>query len=391
MRGLHIVIVPSWWPSPEQPTAGIFCTDYARAFAAAGARVGVVVPDLVGLRGVLGGAAPPVRAKVTEESLDGIPIVRVRGLFSAFGQPRLQMGRFASWLERGLKAYRNRHGTPDVLHAMCAIPAGWACTQLDDPSASRVVVTEHTGPFSLVMKSKASSALAREGLASAAAVVAVSEQSRREMVACGIDREILVRGNCVAAEFAARSVRSERRDGPVRGLFVGRLCEEKGVGELIAALRFLGANVDVQWHFVGDGPMAGDVRLLSREAAFESRVHLHGECPRSTVVEIMAESDLLVLPSHGETFGLAVAEALCMGLPVVTCCGTACAEFVTDDNGLLCEPSDVESLSGALRDVIGRVGAYDRGAIAEATRARFSPNSWATWYGELFRRVVGEL
>jgi hypothetical protein len=38
MTGIHVVIVPSWWPSPEQPINGIFHGDYARAFAAAGAK-----------------------------------------------------------------------------------------------------------------------------------------------------------------------------------------------------------------------------------------------------------------------------------------------------------------------------------------------------------------
>lgn len=390
MRGLHIVVVPSWWPSPERPTAGIFCFDYTRAFAAAGARVGVVYPDLVGLRYVAGGATAPVRAQVTEESADGIPVVRVRGLFSALGRPRSQMRRFASWLARGLAAYRRRHGTPDVLHAMCAIPSGWACTHLEGPLPARVVVTEHTGPFELVMQSKASAALAREGLASAMAVVAVSEHSRREMAACGIDREILVRGNCVATEFATAEPRSEVREPPVFGLFVGRLCREKGVGELIAALRSMRGSLETQWHFVGDGPMAEDVRSLSREAPFKRRVHLHGECPRSTVVEIMSESDLLVLPSHSESFGLVVAEALCMGLPVVTSRGTACAEFVTANNGLLCETGDVESLSSALRSMIENLARFDRTAIAETARARFSPASLAEWYGKLFRDVVGD-
>ncbi len=388
MRGLHIVIVPSWWPSPEQPTAGIFCADYARAFAATGARVGVVFPDLVGLRRIFRGKASPLRPKVIEESLDDIPVIRVEGLFSAFGQPGLQMRRFAAWLNRGLTTYRRRHGAPDVLHAMCAIPAGWACTHLDDPPAQRVVITEHTGPFSLVMKSKASAAHARDGLAAASAVVSVSDQGRREMMACGIDREILVRGNCVAPEFTTAPIRGDVRAPQFRGLFVGRLCREKGVGELIAALRSGDEKTDSQWHFVGDGPMAEDLQALSREAAFEGRVHLHGECPRSAVVEIMAPSDVLVLPSHGETFGLVVAEALCMGLPVVTTRGTASSEFITEDNGLLCEPADVESLIGVLGDMIGAIGTYNRAAIAEAARARFSSGSLATWYGGLFRRIV---
>src|SRR5438105_13375226 len=96
MSGMHILVVPSWWPSAGQPIRGIFFTDYVRAFAAARAKVGVLFPDMVSLRmlgrrlrhGLLSAnttTSLPLSARLFWEDLDGIPILRIRGLHTAFG------------------------------------------------------------------------------------------------------------------------------------------------------------------------------------------------------------------------------------------------------------------------------------------------------------------
>ena len=389
MTGLHIVIVPSWWPSPEQPYRGIFFTDYARAFAAAGAKVGVVFPDLVSLRMMGSGTTIPLWPKITEEALDGIPVIRIRGLHTALRQPRFQMHRFRGWLRRGLTVYRTRYGTPDLLHAMCAIPAGWACTHFDNPLAEKVVVTELTGPFSLVMTRRGGVSYVRTGLARAAAVVAVSEQSRTEMKTAGIKREIQVCGICVSKALLAAEPVKKRSDRILRALFVGRLTEAKGVDELVKAAVRLAPEYELDWHFVGHGPMEPLIRQQFIAAGLHERLTLHGVCDRHAVVDLMSRSDFLVLPSHGETFGMAVVEALCMGLPVVATHGTACADFISKDNGKLVRKRDVESLTEGLRQLIRDRDSYNPEAIAEQARSRFSPEVLATWYEGLFRRIVG--
>jgi len=389
LSGLHILIVPAWWPSPEEPISGIFHTDYARAFASAGARVGVVFPDMVRVRHFGRGTQIPLWPKLIREQMDGIGVIRIRGLHTALRMPWMQMTQFRRWLRRGFATYVERYGRPDLLHAMCSIPAGWACTHLDDPLSTRVVITDGTGPFSLAMTPPSAAAYVRKAMDGAAAVVAVSELCRRQMQAEGIVRDIAVCGNCVADSFVSANVQPARPDRKRRALFVGRLTAAKGIGELIDAAVALASEFDVRWHFLGDGPMAATLRRRFDDAGLADRLTLHGTCSRPAVIEQMSHSDLLVLPSHGESFGLAAAEALCMGLPIVTTRGTACAEFVDEDNGILVTMRDAESLTCGLRRMIERLETYDRLAIAERARLRFSPEVLARWYGGLFRRILG--
>ena len=393
MNGLHVVIVPAWWPSPEQPISGIFFLDYARAFAAAGAKVGVIFPNLVSVRHV--GTAPrvPLWPRLIFDALDGLPVIRIRGLHTAFGCPALQMRRYRAWLRRGLAVYRSRHGEPDILHAMCAIPAGWACTHLDHPLARRTVVTEHTGPFSLVLSRRAGESYVRAALAKAAAVVAVSEPLRQNMLAARIDRDIPVIGNPVGRQFApappspvGADDRGRRR---YRALFVGRLTALKGVPELIDAAIALSheAASAIDWHVAGYGPLEDEMRRRFAEAGLADGLTLHGFCDKPTVAKLLGESHLLVLPSHGENCPLAICEALSVGRPVVTTDTPGCQALVGEGDGVLARVGDAGSLAEAIRRTVTGYSTWDCQAIARRAASRFSAEAIVSRYADIFRAI----
>ncbi len=391
MAGLHILVVPSWWPSPEQPTAGVFFQDYTAAFAANGAKVGVIYPDLVSLRHWGRSTSIPILPTLLHESTPGANVIRIRGLHTALGRPAWQMHRFRKWLARGLRAYEQAHGRPDVLHAMCAIPAGWACTHLNDSLSRRVVVTEHTGPFSLALHPPAAGRFVHEALEKAAAVAAVGKRLRDQMMEAGIARTIEIIGNPVADEFLTASLPqrddpSHRRDDR-RALFVGRLTPEKGIGELIEAASQLKSKLRLQWEIAGDGPMREGLAQQIQSLGLQEQVRLHGVCSRQRICELMAQCDLFILPTHGESFGLAVAEALCMGLPVVTTKGSGCDALLQEGDGLTCRMNDAGDLARAIEEAI-RDHEWDRRAIAEAARRRFDGRAVATRYAEIYRRIA---
>lgn len=396
LAGMHVVIVPAWWPSPEQPIAGIFFEDYARAFASAGAKVGVVYPDLVSVRYLGRGRSIPLRPRIRHERIDAIPVVRIRGLHTAFGRPGLQMRRYLAWLRRGLSVYCESHGVPDVLHAMCAIPAGWACMQLDSDRVRRVVVTEHTGPFSLALTPPSAAKYVHDALDSAAAVVAVSDHLKRQMLAAGVTREIEVISNPVGPQFVASeppSVSPPSGDSrpSYRAVLVGRLTEEKGVRELLTAADALGhdKNFAIEWHIVGDGPMKKSIRARAaiKTDSPSPPIVLHGLCDKDRVARIITGSHFLVLPSYGENCPLAICEALSIGRPVIGTRGTGCEELIDNENGELCDVGSAESLVGAVRRLIARYNNLDSQAIADCGGRRFSAAAVAAQYAGVYRRI----
>ncbi|MCK6484389.1 MAG: glycosyltransferase [Phycisphaerae bacterium] len=430
LRGLHILLVPAWWPSIEQPTAGIFNVDYARVFVAAGAKVGVVFPDLVPIRHWRFAQGAGLIPRLIDEQLHDdppIPVVRIRGLHAALRQPAIQMHRYCRWLRRGLARYVSQHGLPDVLHAHCAIPAGWAAVAVraqwtrwitagassrfracgSDPGTAGsdskagcpaittpiVFITEHTGPFSLTMTPPAAGRFTLAALRTADAVVAVSQHLRQQMQAAGVDRPIEVIPNTIGTEFrfVPAPAMSNASDGRriVHVSFVGRLADEKGVWELAEAAGQLWSDVQFafHWRFIGDGPQRAALQERLASALPSDRVRFDGPCNRRHVAQALQESHMLVLPSHGETFGLAAAEALAVGRPVVATFTPGCEAIVGPDDGILCPVGRPTELANAIRNVAAEYARWDGFAMSQRAFQRFGPVRLV----EAYARLIGQL
>jgi glycosyltransferase involved in cell wall biosynthesis len=97
---------------------------------------------------------------------------------------------------------------------------------------------------------------------------------------------------------------------------IGRFYVEKGHEEMIRMMPAIVARCpDVVLILVGDGPYRRDCENLAEQLKIEPHVRFLGQ--RHDVPELLAASDLLVMPSHIEGFPLAVVEALALGRPVV--------------------------------------------------------------------------
>ena len=104
------------------------------------------------------------------------------------------------------------------------------------------------------------------------------------------------------------------------------------------------------------------------------RVTLRGAVAAEQLASLYASSDLFVLPSRFEGYGMAYAEAIAHGLPVVGTTAGAIPETVPADAGVLVAPDDVEALAAALRRLIG--DPRERERLAAGARAARFP-SWA--------------
>lgn len=153
-------------------------------------------------------------------------------------------------------------------------------------------------------------------------------------------------------------------------LFVGRLAEQKGVADLIAALDLLQhVRPDLRTLIVGAGPLRA--RLEGTARAFrlldERRVAFLGH--REDVPRLLAASDLLVLPSLYEGLPNVVLEAMRFGKPVVATAAPGTTEVVAPDRtGLLVPLRNPPALAQAIRRVVADP-ALAR-SLGEAGRAR---------------------
>jgi glycosyltransferase involved in cell wall biosynthesis len=129
----------------------------------------------------------------------------------------------------------------------------------------------------------------------------------------------------------------------------------KGHRVLVAAL----ARVrDLDWQMLCIGSLERDprtarsIRQMISAARLGRRVTLAGEQPPRMVRRAYRAADLFVLPSHHEGYGMAFAEAMAHGLPVIASSAGAIPETVPREAGLLVPAGDVSALARALRRVI---------------------------------------
>jgi glycosyltransferase involved in cell wall biosynthesis len=145
-------------------------------------------------------------------------------------------------------------------------------------------------------------------------------------------------------------------DGVVRLLSVGAVVPRKGFDVLIAALATL---TDLPWQLSIAGDRTRDRVAAARlEAdiashALQDRVAVLGAVSPLHLAKLYAEADVFVLASHFEGYGMAYAEAVAHGLPVIGTNGGAIPDTVPPEAGLLVQSGDIPAFSAALRRVIG--------------------------------------
>ena len=151
---------------------------------------------------------------------------------------------------------------------------------------------------------------------------------------------------------------------------IGPLLPRKGLGDLLRAASLLKDGFPLaHLLLVGRGEQRRRLQALVRTLDIEDTVHFLGF--RRDVDRILSGSDLLVLPSRWEGFGLVLLEAMNQGLPVVGTRRGAIPEVVRDgETGLLVPPGDPDSLATALSRLLGNPErAVERGR-AGRTRLR---------------------
>lgn len=230
--------------------------------------------------------------------------------------------------------------------------------------------------------------------------VCVSEAVRRHLEHGGFPAEklVVIRNGIDLAPFArppseeeARRLRAELGLAPEDRalLFAGRLNRQKDPLTLLAAMPAILARAPAAALLVaGDGPLRARAERLAARLGLGARARFLGWRP--DVPALLAISELLVMPSAWEGFGLAAAEALAAGVPVVAGDVDSLPEVV-GGCGALVPPGDAAALALA---VAGLLAAPERlrelgRAGRERARAEFARERMVAEVAALYERLAG--
>ena len=164
---------------------------------------------------------------------------------------------------------------------------------------------------------------------------------------------------------------------PLRLVSVSNLHEGKGIDLALDALALLDARGMRDWTYkvIGDGAERNSLVAQARARNLSDRVNFLGERPPRVVMETLLESDVFMLPSYREAFGIAYLEAMSCALPTIGVRGQGPEDFIEHGvTGLLIEPRSASAIADCLQRILADPEEARR--IGERARIRAQAFDW---------------
>ena len=296
-----------------------------------------------------------------------------------------------------------RNGVPDVLVSLHAGPSfllGWATARM---RGARTAFWVEVTFDSLIRRRRWKESLKTAVFQRADAILTAGSDGRDFAMRYGATRQrIFVVPHVIDFERYSDASRLETQERErlrdrlgIRGtafIYVGRLWAGKGVNFLVdafSAVRRAGTD-DVSLLLVGDGIDEPAFRARCRDEGLDDVVFT-GFHEGDMLPRLYAAGDVFVFPALGDTFGMAVSEAMACGLPVIATSATGeIAGRVTDGvNGFVVPPADSSSLSERMALLAGDPGLRRRmGAASRERVAGESPDVWADAFEDAIGRIL---
>ena len=288
----------------------------------------------------------------------------------------------------------------DLVHVHYAIPhatSAWiACEMLKGERDLKIVTTLHGTDITLVGLHPSFQAITQFSILRSHGLTAVSDflkretvrdfsvpESRIEVVPNFVDTRIYRPGlePCHRATLAP--------DGEKIVMHISNFRPVKRVEDVVEIFARVLGEIPSRLVLVGDGPDLPRARVRVEELGIRDRVVFLGEY--TPVQELLSCSDLFLLPSMSESFGLAALEAMACGSPVVASRVGGLPEVIMDgETGYLCEAGDIDEMAAASIKILS--DDKHRKELSDAGRAfavkHFSSECIVPQYEEYYRRIL---
>jgi L-malate glycosyltransferase len=284
----------------------------------------------------------------------------------------------------------------DILHVHYAFPhatSAFLAKQLIDDQEIKVITTLHGTDITLVGREPAYFQIIKFSIEQSDGITAVSH-SLRKQICChfGINRDVEVIYNffCPQQDLIGKK--------PFRHLFVNdkqKLLVHssnyrfvKRPADVFHIFSYVRKQIDCKLLLLGSGSGMDEIRSLAAEQKLSDAVICLGK--NRNTDPYVASSDLFLLPSSLESFGLAALEAMAYGLPVVASDIGGIPELVVHGKtGFLAPVGDIEKMGEYAIDLLTNEEKYRAFSVAASERAaaEFSAEKIVPLYEEYYQRI----
>ena len=419
---LHILIIPpEEFVPPQSPVSAIFQYHQGIALRNLGHQVGVlsVIPSLalkpllvslfrkltgrrtfyrqiegVSIRGIFKAIIRSVLLPGAGrfENINGLTILRRRLYCWSDGTLQEELDYYKSVVESAFHIYVQKSGRPDIVHVHNAWLAGTACVDVLGSAGIPYCLTEHSTYYARNIIPAHFYPLLRRVYAAARANIVVSPSLKRLLDDRQLSGETRFIPNMLDPTFADPLPAFDRHGGVFTFFNVAELTEKKGHVILLQAFAsaFRG-HQNVRLVIGGSGALMDELEQRCQTLNISSQVEFSGMLDRESLRLKMLQSDVFVLPSLFETFGVVVIEAMSCGKPVIaTVCGGP-EDILDRSTGLLIPAGDVDALARAMREMHAGISSYDPDLIREKALALYGPEIVARSIETVYREILVDI
>ena len=292
----------------------------------------------------------------------------------------------------------------DLLHVHYAIPhsvSALLARQMLAKAGRRLpfITTLHGTDITLVGLDRSYLPITRFGIDESDGVTAISSHLReRTRENLGITREIEVIRNFVNCDFYVRNpelVAQQRprfaRPGESLLVHLSNFRPVKRVLDVIETFARVSRALPARLLMIGDGPERSAAEFLAMRLGIGDRVDFVGK--QENVNELLALSDLMLMPSEMESFGLAALEAMACRVPAIATRVGGVPELIEDGvNGLLYEIGDVDGMAAGAISILSDPTLLERLSTASRRTAQdhFCASRIIPLYEKYYERILAQ-
>jgi len=203
-------------------------------------------------------------------------------------------------------------------------------------------------------------------------IVCVSEYEKKNLSAnfIGFEKKICVIPNGVGYNVPKYSMIKKISNNKIKLLYVGRIERKKGIQYALEAIKYLidTNHLEIEFNVVGIGSYLGELQNISEKYKLNN-VHFLGRVSNERLQSLYKNSDIFLLLSKSEAYGIVVAEALVNGLIVIVSRRTALIEFISENGCFSVNyPPDHIELANLINNLCTKeisIGPFDENKICE--------------------------
>lgn len=297
---------------------------------------------------------------------------------------------------RNYKHAQKKIGNIQLIHAHVTSPGGIIASYLSKKYKIPFIITEHR-LNSLKKLNEQNCFLYKElaeTLRSSHEIIAVSKAQAGVLEKISGKKPIVIPNFINENVFNIQKNNQEKYYSDNRKFVFSTLCgldEYKGIDILLEAIAiWYPSRENVQFRIGGKGRHASFLKELAEKLKINHLIEWAGFVDRESVPSFIGNSNVFVLPSRTESFGIVYIEALACGKPVIaTRCGGP-EDIVNENNGILIDIDSPVQLAEAMKDVYKNYTKFDPVKIRKDFESRFSSNIITKRIGSVYKRLIME-